>query len=264
MPQTEPSPRDPDAGYTEPEHDPTTPHIAQLNLSHPKNYLGVPLAVYADGATTRHITDSLVQTVGHARLGAEELGLITREFEVGSVGQQVVAVATDEFETSTAALSALEDLKRSHARLAKKAPFWARLGQRVYQHYLPADSILTALADCGAVGISNAVTLPDLVTHLTEQNISLTSSICLQNGWELAQQDQKPPVIHSPNGREHPLTSGNGYSGQFQHLKSHLYHVGFVTDPGVDTATLDPTADRWALTEAGSAVAGSGGDRDAE
>jgi len=71
--------------------------IQEFKLNHPKNYLAVPLAVVADGATDALIREHAVNLPRRARRGAEETGLIAATGDVTPLGEAVSqpAVSTE-------------------------------------------------------------------------------------------------------------------------------------------------------------------------
>jgi hypothetical protein len=263
------TPDSPSQGRQYPTYEPPTrpdpPTAANLNLAHPKNFLGVPYAIQADGGISANISQSLVRSVGHARLGAEELGLINQELELTPLGNTVASPSIVNVGSPTEALAQLEDLQGSSTRFCHEATNWAPVAQRVYQSYEPARFLLGTLVDVGAIGTTNAISLPDLMSALARANPAYTQAVCLEA-------DAPADTLAALKQGDSEAAGSLPYSGKFRNLKNNLYHVGFLTSSGATTDALQPANDRWAVTPvAAETIApdavdtlGTGGDGDAE
>jgi hypothetical protein len=149
---------------------------ASFGLNHPKNYLGVALAVFHEGATETVIADRVVGAVEDAARGAAFLGLV-EDAPTGRsltpLGREVVRFALDEYGSVDAALDAFADWKGSPRRFCELAPRWGLLARRVLWAY-PATQLLVEelqhMHDDGIVSPS----LVDIVEYLHELHPSFT------------------------------------------------------------------------------------------
>jgi len=213
--------------------------LYHFGLSHPKNYLGVPLAVAADGPTEILVPQHLVKMAGEAGHGAEDLGLVTRHNRLTERGQIIVDEADVHYETPEDALIALADQPRT--RFISAHPEFVEVAQAVFGSYHPIQPIISVLDDEGPL------TLAELVTSLSSshpQAFSETfltpSSICDETPIESLKSTERPVWLSEPSSF-HALTT-------FQ-LKSLLCHVGILTTPGSDTSSLVPDEDLWGLSD---------------
>jgi hypothetical protein len=220
-----------------------------FGLNHPKNYLGYPLALYADGPTAELMKENkVVREIDSARQGAAFLNLVNvdpDEVRLTPLGREVVRFALRRYESVEDALATFREWYRKSTRFADLAPEWGQLTRRVVFAY-PATKLLVEelqhLHDDG----EPAPTLVDLVTYLYDRHSSFAIELFVRGT-----NDARERVL-SRDGelRTAALEDGNVYHSPtvFQ-LKAMLYHAGILTERGAEPSNLDPTADVWALRE---------------
>ena len=203
--------------------------VASLGFTHPKNYLGVPLAVASERDTGGVIMASLVDMAGKAREGAKQLGLISPTGALTWRGQQVVATAEGAYGSVDEALNVFGELKGSTTRFVEACPEWTSTLQHLLWHADPVRAILATVIEDGPL------TLVELVDSLLAANADAVTAF--RRG--------TAPVSESGGHREAAWYSG---AAVYQ-LKSLCYHAGLLTERGADTARLDPESDCWEATQ---------------
>nr|WP_233745214.1 hypothetical protein [Halobacterium bonnevillei] len=220
-----------------------------FGLNHPKNYLGYPLAHYANGDTAQLLRDyKVVGAVEDARRGAAFLGLVEEKpnrVVLTSLGREVIRYVTSRYGTVEAGLAEFENWYRKSQRFYDLAPEWGQLARRVVFAY-PATQLLVEELQQMHDDRIREPTLVELVAWLHVQHPSFTVELFIQGD-----QDVRSRVL-TPDGelREQALHDGNAYHSPtvFQ-LKAMLYHVGILTERGAEPSNLDPGADIWALRD---------------
>ncbi|ARS91224.1 hypothetical protein [Natrarchaeobaculum aegyptiacum] len=219
-----------------------------FSLNHPKNYLGYPLAAYADGDTTDLLSRySVVSAVESARRGAAFLGLVEDgpQERLTPLGQEVVRFALARCGSVEAALEEFADWYRSPKRFVDLAPAWGRLARRVVFAYPATELIVTELQTMHDDWIDEP-TLVDLLEHLHELHPTFAVELFLRGDEAVRRR-----VLRSDGGlRRSELEDGTIYHAPtvFQ-LKAMCYHTGILTDRGAEPHRLEPTEDVWALRE---------------
>ncbi|SIR65366.1 hypothetical protein [Natronorubrum thiooxidans] len=221
---------------------------ASFGLNHPKNYLGYPLAQYADGDTATVLSDyKIVGAADDARRGATFLGLI----EPGpapaltSLGQEVVRFATAQYGSVEAALAEFENWYRSSKRFVDVAPAWGRLARRVLFEY-PATELLVTELQTMHDDWQPEPSLVDLVVHMHELHPTFTVELFVRGDEAV----RRRVLTEDGELRRSALEDGSVYHSPtvFQ-LKAMLYHAGILTARGAEPHRLEPTEDVWALRE---------------
>ncbi|NGM70192.1 hypothetical protein G6M89_14435 [Natronolimnobius sp. AArcel1] len=219
-----------------------------FSLNHPKNYLGYPLAHYADGDTAELLSAyKVVSAVDDARQGAAFLGLIEDgpRVELTSLGAEVVRFGKDRYGSVEAALEAFEDWYRSRTRFIDLAPAWGHLARRVVFEYPATEWLVTELQTMHD-DWQPEPSLVDLVVHLHTVQPTLAIELFIRGT------DDARRRVLTENGdlRREALADGSVYHSPtvFQ-LKAMLYHTGILTERGAEPHRLEPTADVWALRE---------------
>jgi len=233
-----------------------------FGLNHPKNYLGYPLALYADGDTEallqRH---DVVGATDAARQGAAFLDLIETTPSGGhdtdrdrhgdpyvrltGLGEEVVRFAIAHEGSVRAALERFGDWYRSRRRFVDLEPAWGHLARRVVHQY-PATNLLVAelqtLADDG----DPTPSLVDLVVRLHELHPAFTVELFCKGDPTVRQR----VLTRDGDLRRAALEDGTVYHAPtvFQ-LKAMCYHAGILTERGAEPDRLDPLEDVWALRE---------------
>ncbi|MBX0287222.1 hypothetical protein [Haloarcula salinisoli] len=220
-----------------------------FGLNHPKNYLGYPLAHYADGSTEQLLADhKVVRAFDDARRGAAFLGLVDERpdrVELTPLGREVVRFAIARYGDVEGALAEFENWYRSSQCFYDLAPEWADLARRVIFAY-PATQLLVeelqALHDDGF----DRPTLVELVRYLHEVHPTFTVELFLRGDDDV----RSRALTTEGDLRPAPLREGRSYHAPtvFQ-LKAMLYHTGILTERGAEPSNLDPTADVWALRQ---------------
>ncbi|WP_255194432.1 hypothetical protein [Natronobeatus ordinarius] len=218
-----------------------------FGLNHPKNYLGYPLAHYADGPTEALLVENrVVGAVDDARRGAAFLDLIEERPDgvaLRPLGREVVRFALSRYGSVEAALDEFDGWYRKSTRFADLAPDWAGLARRVVYEYPATELLVEELQHMHDDGITNP-SLVDLVVYLHELHPSFTVELFVRGT-----EDVRRRVL-SPDGelRRGALEDGSVYHSPtvFQ-LKAMLYHVGLLEHRGREPSRLEPTTDSWAL-----------------
>ena len=219
-----------------------------FGLNHPKNYLGYPLAHYADGETADLLSEyEVVNAVTDARRGAAFLGLIDdgTRIELTSLGDEVIRFAKARYGTVERALEEFEDWHGSPKRFSELAPEWGMLARRVVFDYEATELLVRELQDMHEEGIE-APSLVDVVVWLHELHPSFTVELFIRGD-----EDVRSRVLTEDGElRLAALEDGNAYHSPtvFQ-LKAMLYHAGILTTRGDEPSELEPLEDVWALRE---------------
>lgn len=217
-----------------------------FSLNHPKNYLGYPLALYAEEETEALVAEHVVGAVEGARKGARMLGLVDetggRE-RLTELGGEVVRFALAAYGDVETALATFDGWHRSRKRFERLAPRWAQLARRVvYEH--PAVELIAHELQRFHDDHGRGATLPELVVYLHEQHPTFAVELFLRRDADVrsrafdADDSLRPEVLAEGTVYHSPTV--------FQ-LKAMLYHVGLVTDRGAEPSALTPDEDVWAL-----------------
>jgi hypothetical protein len=219
-----------------------------FGLNHPKNYLGVPLALYHDGDAQSLVDAHVVGAVDDAFRGAEFLGLIRDEHgqnRLTSLGEELVRFALREYQSVSDALEAFEGWKRSRKRFIDVAPLWGELTRRVVFAYPATQLLVEELQQMHDDGIEHP-SLVDLVEWMHVHHSTFTVELFLRGD-----DDVRERALTDDGGlRPSVLEDGVIYHSPtvFQ-LKAMLYHAGILTERGAEPSNLDPSSDEWCLRE---------------
>ncbi|WP_293032398.1 hypothetical protein [Natronococcus sp.] len=220
-----------------------------FGLNHPKNYLGYPLAHYADGDTeTLLATYDVVGAVDDARRGAAFLGLIEAApggARLTSLGEEVVRFARRNHGTVEGALAEFEAWYGSPKRFLDLAPSWGQLARRVVFDYPATELLVSELQGLHRDG-SREPSLVEFVTYLHELHPTFAVELFVRGDRAV----RRRVLTTDGDLRREPLEDGATYHAPtvFQ-LKTMLYHVGILTERGREPHRLEPTRDVWALCE---------------
>ena len=220
-----------------------------FGLNHPKNYLGYPLAHYADGPTVQLLADhDVVRAVDDARRGAAFLGLVDARpdgVELTPLGREVVRFARARYGSAEGGLAEFEAWYRSSACFYDLAPDWAELARRVVFAYPATTLLVEELQTLHEDGFERP-TLVELVRYLHEVHPTFTVELFLRGDDDV----RARALTAEGDLRVPPLREGRSYHAPtvFQ-LKAMLYHTGILTERGAEPSNLDPTDDVWALRE---------------
>ncbi len=220
-----------------------------FGLNHPKNYLGYPLALYADGPTDELLAEyRVVRAVTDARRGAAFLGLVAERpdgVSLTPLGREVIRFAKERYGRVEVALREFDGWYRSRERFIELAPDWGQLARQVLFAYPATTLLVEELQHMHEDGISEP-TLVDLVVYLHELHPTFTVELFIRGDEHVRRR------VLTPDGelRQEALADGGVYHSPavFQ-LKAMLYHTGILTERGREPNRLDPTTDVWALRD---------------
>jgi hypothetical protein len=218
-----------------------------FGLNHPKNYLGYPLAHYADGDTGALLDRyDVVRAVDGARQGAAFLGLVEEHPDgprLTALGGEVVRFGVERAGSAESALAEFADWYRSSKRFVDLAPAWGALARRVVFEYPAVKLLVEELEALHRDGFAEP-TLRELVAYLHEVHPAFTVELFVR-GTETARRRVLTPEGDLDRGA---LADGSVYHSPtvFQ-LKAVCYHAGVLTERGREPNRLDPTTDVWAL-----------------
>ena len=209
-----------------------------FRLTHPKNYLGVPLAAAADAPTEILVPQHLVKMAGEAAFGAQDLGLVTSHNALTERGQIIVDEAATHYTTPEDALISLSENARS--RFINANPVFADVAQAVFATYHPVKPIIVVLAGRGPLALPElAVALADAHPEALSETLLSLDRIPDESPVKTLQSSERPSWL-SETDSYHSLST--------YQLKSLLCHVGILTTPGADSTHHDPSTDIWALS----------------
>jgi hypothetical protein len=219
-----------------------------FGLNHPKNYLGVPLAMCHPADTDEMLAECVVRAVDDARRGATFLGLIAEhpdQTELTPLGEEVVRFALSRYGSVDTALTAFENWQGSRKRFCDVAPEWGLLTRRVVWTYPATQLFVEELQTMHDDGVHEP-SLVDLVEWLHVQHPTFTIELFLRGTDDVRSRvlDEKGS-LHAAE-----LKDGNVFHSPtvFQ-LKAMLYHGGILTERGSEPHRLDPTTDIWQLRD---------------
>ncbi|WP_276272465.1 hypothetical protein [Haloarcula litorea] len=217
-----------------------------FGLNHPKNYLGVPLALAHDGETRPLIADRVVGAVDDAVRGAAFLDLVDERpdgLRLTELGREVVRFALAEHGDLDTALSRFADWHGTRGRFVDVAPRWGQLARRVVYAYPATELLVSELRTLAADGHPEP-TLVELVRYLHEVHPTFTVELFLRG----TESVRRRALTADGELRAEALTDGSVYHAPtvFQ-LKAMYYHAGVLTGRGAEPSTLDPATDVWAL-----------------
>lgn len=228
----------------------TTQGVANksFGLNHPKNYLGVPLALYHLDDTDEVLAEYVVGAVDAAKRGAAFLGLVEEQpdrMDLTPLGREVIRFAMRQYGSVDTALSTFEDWQGSRRRFAEIAPEWGLLTRRVVWAYPATQLLVEELQTLHDDGIHEP-SLVDFVEWLHIQHPTFTVELFLRGT-----EDVRSRVLDGDGSLQvSELKDGNIFHSPtvFQ-LKAMLYHSGILSDRGVEPHRLDPSTDIWQLQE---------------
>ena len=222
---------------------------ASFGLNHPKNYLGYPLAHYADGPTDELLARyKVVGATSDARRGAAFLNLVEERPEgvrLTPLGREVVRFATGRYGSVEAALEEFEGWYRRSERFYDLAPDWGQLARRVVFDYSATRLLAEEIQHLHGDGNPE----PSLV-ELAEYLHALHPSFAVELFVRGDEAVRRRVLTTDGELRRSALEDGTVYHSPtvFQ-LKAMLFHVGLLTERGREPSRLDPTADVWALRD---------------
>ena len=209
--------------------------VSHLRFNRPKNYIGVALAVVAEGATGGLTMNHVTQLAGDAKLGCRELGLLSTDDTLTERGDVLVTKLISSDGTPEAALQTVERLQGTTNPLHQACPDWVTPVQRALIQYPPAREIVKVLLSTGPVS------LHQLTSQLDSLHPRLLSEAFLRADPDECQGNEDSTDIY-----ETQVTS---------QLKTNLYHADILTEPGQTSDRLHPRADQWELTDPETASA---------
>jgi len=224
-------------------HRPLRPN--SYRLTHPKNYVGVPLAIATSSPAEVLVEEYLVKMAGAAKIGARALGYLTPRDRLTPAGQELVATATDAYGSPEAALTELASDDVRYGQFDDTAPALARAGRRPLQDHPGVQLIVEVLDEHGPLS------LPELTVACVKRAPDQTSGFLLVDDDDLLDAVVGASIADPPT----TLETTDAYPSETTYqFKSILAHFGIVATPGADSATLEPTADTWAFGPTASEV----------
>ncbi len=220
-----------------------------FSLNHPKNYLGYPLAHYANGETEQLLsTYNVVSATDAARKGAEFLDLITVQPDrvtLTGLGREVVRFAVRRHGSVEAALEEFQSWYRSSKRFIDAAPAWGQLARRIVFAYPATQLLVTELENLHADG-NPTPSLTTLLEYLHVLHPTFAVELFVRGDESI----RRRVLTRDGDLRTEALEDGSIYHSPtvFQ-LKAMLYHAGIVTERGKEPNRLEPAEDVWALRE---------------
>ena len=215
-------------------------------VNHPKNFLGYALALAAEGDTTDIYVENVIRDVASGRRGAILLNLVDPRSDgeyLTHLGAEVVRFARQQSGSVPAALTQFNEWTGKRTRFTELAPRWAQLARSVAMQYEPTQLIVDVLEQTHT-GISQAVTLPELVTRACELNKPLAIEVFITTG------ERENALTPDGDLDETQLDNPAIYkSGAYFQFKAQLYHVGLLTSGGTDNGE-QALSDEWRLEHA--------------
>jgi hypothetical protein len=218
-----------------------------FGLNHPKNYLGYPLALHADGPTDDLLAEhDVVRATDDARRGAAFLDLVDERpdgVRLTPLGREVVRFGLARRGSAAAALEEFAAWHGSATRFVDLAPAWRRLARRVVAAY-PATGLLVEELQAMHDDRIREPTLPELVEYLHAHRPSFAVELFVR-GTGAA---RRRVLADDGDLRTPALRDGDVYHAPtvFQ-FKALLFHVGLLTERGREPSRLDPESDVWQL-----------------
>lgn len=195
-----------------------------FELTHPKNYLGVPVAVSMDTPVEIVIPKRLVRMAGETRTGAENLGLITRDCQLTQVGHQYVDAVINAYGSVSDGFDVIADSTQS--RFINATPEIVSETQLVFAQYPATVELIQLLNANGRLSLTELASKAQSVEKSNLQACLFTAS-------------------STPEADARRTDYNSLFTYQF---KSLLCHCGILTTPGSDTNSLSPDDDMWALS----------------
>ena len=215
-------------------------------VNHPKNFLGYALALAAEGDTTDIYVENVIRDVASGRRGAILLNLVDSRSDgeyLTHLGAEVARFARQQSGSVSAALTQFSEWTGKRTRFTELAPRWAQLARSIAMQYEPTQLIVDVLEQTHT-GISQAVTLPELVTRACELNKPLAIEVFITTG------ERENALTPDGDLDETQLDNSAIYkSGAYFQFKAQLYHVGLLTTGGTDDGE-QALSDEWQLEHA--------------
>ncbi|WP_141212980.1 hypothetical protein [Halorubrum sp. Ea1] len=211
---------------------------SKLKKNHPKNALGYILAVTADGNTETLCEEYVIETVSHARLDAEALGLVA----TGSGNPRLTPKGTESVRTLSycydgvvAALNKIREYRRSRERLIDVEPAMAIVARDAILQYPPTQELLHVLDDITEEG-SGRFRVDQVAKRLAKRRPEFAIDLFLSTDPKIRRTALRDQEIRLEvfDQEEHYHTN------TLYQYKAVLFHTGLLTSRGLDTlAKLD-------------------------
>lgn len=206
-----------------------------FRYNHPKNYVGVPIAVAAPGDTGGLIQAYVVRGAGAARHGAEQLDLITPDDSLTATGDRVVAYACDEYGDLQTALDHFDTWRGTTTRFIDlDEGAWRDIAPTIVGTYPVVTDILQLLARH-----DDRLHLPELAHAYLRQWPDTARTVFVRGDCDRPTDDAN--LADRLYERE---TYRTAVTCQ---LKTMMYHAGLLTETGADSSHLIPETDVWEL-----------------
>jgi hypothetical protein len=213
-------------------------------LTHPKNYVGVPLALASDSPVEFLIDEYLVSMPGAAKLGARALGYLTANDTLTPAGHRLVEIAREQYGSLQAALTHLASDACTYSRFTDSSPQLARAARQPLADHPAVASVVEVLDDGARALPAFAVAFADSAPE-TATSVLLHDTANVQAALAESTVDEPASLLATID----PYRTEGTY--QFKNI---LCHLGILTTPGADSSSLTPTEDRWELAEQATEV----------
>ncbi len=207
-----------------------------FRYNHPKNYVGVAIAVAAPGSTGALVQSYIVRGAGAAKRGAQQLGLLTDTGGLTRLGDRVAIRAREEYGSLQEALERFGELKGSTKRFVEVDDgAWHPLaGEVAMTHPVVSDVV-------EMVGEYDGLRLPELAHEYLDMDPHRARHVLVRDTVDIPVADENvAELLFEPAIYRTAITC---------QLKSVLYHCGILTEPGSDSKHLVPETDVWRLEE---------------
>jgi hypothetical protein len=212
-------------------------------VNHPKNYLGYPLALAANGNTSDIYANHVINSVSGGRRGALLLGLVDNRPDgdtLTHLGAETVRFAQNQHGSVDAALNEFASWKRRSTRFTDLAPRWAQLARSVAIQYEPTQLITEALER-----LHNRDTKPATIDDIAREASRINQPLTVEVFFTQTKREDvlTPDGDIDPAELDDPTVYKSGIHFQF---KYHLYHIGLLIKGGTDDKH-EALSNEWAL-----------------
>jgi len=224
--------------------------VKSLKKNHPKNAVGYALAVAADAETENLFQEYVIKSASDARLDATALGLLEDhrgQHQLTGPGREAVRTVKYCHGGIIPALKAIQDQTGSPARFIDELPIMGTVARQALLTYPPTQVLVNTLDELAEQGVrepSIAQVAKAVATERPDFALDLFVSSSDREGIFDGGSEESQRHIDLD-----AFENGAIYSTHttFQY-KAMLYHVGLLTERGVDRKDeLDPTEEIWAL-----------------
>lgn len=224
--------------------------IESLKKNHPKNAIGYSLAVAADQDTNQLFQQYVIKSVNDARLDATALGLVKSHLgqsRLTDPGREAVRTIQYDHDGIIPALEAIQGQTGSSARFINELPVMGTVARQTLLTYPPTQVLVNTLEELAELGCREP-SLAQVAKAVAKERPDFALDLFANT----SAQDEMFEKESENDERRIDLSAfddGEIYSTHttFQY-KAVLYHVGLITERGVDKKSeIEPTEEIWAL-----------------